>query len=330
MNTHSIISLLVLSAMVVRADNEYLIASDHFDSYTSGDIVGQGANGAGWNTGWMGSGMPYIQRAIAPVPIDYQIPNRGALASQGGCLVLTTSPEPVTGEKSVQRDFTPVMADLFIGFTFQISTIGSGTDEIHVDILDTSGTIIRTITIKPSMNTSYPGWHGYSTSTSSSFSPLPAGTSSTVYFALFEIRRASSYYNPSVWINPADFYLRSSAGAFTTNNNYLSSIRFRVSSSDSIGPHTTVRFDNVKIGLTWDSVVPPLPSNVEFPNFAFEKAHRLQWYGDSTKKYRVEYSSDMITWTPLNSYTNGANKNTELFIPMQGSERFFRITSSLK
>ena len=327
MKIYSILLFFLLSALVAQAD-EYSIASDHFDSYTSGDIVGQGAIGAGWTSGWTGSGMPYIQRAIAPVPIDYQIPTRGALVSQGGCLVLTTSPEPTTGEKSVQRDFTPVMADLFVGFTFQISTIGSGTDQVFADVLDSSGAIIKTITIKPSMNTTYPGLYLYSGAGSSGGTSLPSGTSSTVYFALFEIRRATTYYNPSVWINPADFYLRSSAGAFTTNNNHLNTIRFRVSSSDSIGPYTTVRIDNVRIGLTWDSVVPPLPSNAEFPNFSFEQAHRLQWYGDSTKKYRVEASTDMLTWSPLNSYTNGANKNMELFVPLQGSKRFFRITSA--
>lgn len=307
--------------------DEYLIASEHFDGYTSGDIVGQGAIGAGWTSEWTGSGTPYIQRGTAPVPIDYQIPNRGALTSQNGCLLLTTAPEPINGEKSIQRAFSPVMADLFVGFTFQISTIGSGTDKIFADVLDSSGAIIKTITITPSMNTSYPGFYAYSGAGSSGGTVLPAGTSSTVYFALFEIRRATNYYNPSVWINPADFYLRSSAGAFTTNNNYLSAIRFRVSSSDSIGPYTTVRIDNIRVGLTWDSVVPPLPSNAEFPNFSFERAHRLQWYGDSTKKYRVEYSTDMATWTPLTSYTNGANKNMELYVPLQGSERFFRITS---
>ena len=328
MKIHFILSFLVLLSIIAHGDDGYSIASDNFDSYASGDITGQGTIGVGWTSGWTGSGMPYIQRATAPVPIDYQIPNRGSVASQGGCLTLTTSPEPTNGEKSVQRSFTPVQADLFVGFTFQISTIGSGTDTIHADILDSNGAIIRTLSIKPSMNTAYPGWYGNVTSTSSSLSPLPSGSSSTVYFALIEIRRKSNYYDPSVWINPADFYQRSSAGASTTNNNFLNSIRFRVSSSDSIGPYTTVRIDNLRIGLTWDSVVPPLPSTAEFPNFSFESAHRLQWYGDSTKKYRVESSTDMVTWTPLTSYTDGANKNMELFVPLQGSERFFRVTSS--
>jgi len=71
----------------------------------------------------------------------------------------------------------------------------------------------------------------------------------------------------------------------------------------------------------------PLPSGAEFPNFSFEKAHRIQWYADIANKYRVEVSGDMITWTPLTSYSNGANKNMELFLSLQGSEKFYRITS---
>jgi hypothetical protein len=315
--------LILFSALSISAANsqEYLIAQDNFDSYPTGDIAGQGGSSAGWTSSWTTAAFPYVKADTAPAPLVYSIPTRGTISSSAGCLLLTTNPEPTTGYRSIKRSFTPVKASLFIGFTFQLSTIGSGSDAFYFDLLDSAGGTIKTLTIKPLMNSAYPGFFEGGS--------MPNGTSATVYYELLEVRRGSVEYGGIGWINPASYSWRAINNSVITEND-LAAIQFRLYSNDTIGPHTTLRIDNLKIGLTWDSVVPPLPTTAAFPNFSFEKAHRIAWYGDSTLKYRVEASDDMATWVALTSFTNGANTNMELYVPLQGASRFFRVVSAPK
>lgn len=171
------------------------------------------------------------------------------------------------------------------------------------------------------MNSAYPGFFEGGS--------IPNGTSATVYFALMEVRPGPNSYGAIGWINPASYSWRAINNSVNSEDD-LASIQFRVYSNDSIGPHTSLRIDNLKIGLTWDSVVPPLDTTAAFPNFTFEKAHRIVWYADGTLKYRVEASDDMLTWVGLNNFTNGNNANMELYVPIQGSTRFFRVVSAPK
>ena len=275
---------------------DYVIAQENFDAYASGDISGQGESSNGWTSSWITT----VKAASA----------KGKRA-----------PEPTTGYRSIKRSFSPINASLFIGFTFQISTIGSGSDAFYFDLLDSSNKIIKTLTIKPLMNSDYPGFFEGGS--------IPNGTSATVYYALMEVRPGPNSYDAIGWINPANYSWRAINNSVNTEND-LASIQFRVYSNDSIGPHTSLRIDNLKIGLTWDSVVPPLNTTAAFPNFTFEKAHRIVWYGAGTLKYRVEASDDMLTWVSLNNFTNGNNANMELYVPIQGATRFFRVVSAPK
>ena len=320
--------ILLLSQWPV-AGQSFLLAKEDFDSYTAGPIQGQGAEGEGWTGAWMGD-RERISVTRSASPLTYQIPGRGTLSSGSGCLELTTAPEPIEGTtKAVSRSFTPVQADVFISFVFEMSSIGSGTDKFFADVLDDSGAILITLEFTPSRNTDFPAFH-WSTNTGLRRSgALPDGNSSTRYLALFEIRRKpagnSTYYQSDYWINPDEFSLRSAAGAFGNNENSVSTIRFRIASSDNAGPHTTVRIDNLRVGLTWDSAVPPVPPGTTFPNFAFEDASRITWFASTRFQYRVESSSDGRSWDPLSSFERGNNAVREFYLPRAQPVELLRV-----
>jgi hypothetical protein len=210
-----------------------------------------------------------------------------------------------------------------------MSSIGSGTDKFFADVLDDSGAILITLEFTPSRNTDFPAFH-WSTNTGLRRSGvLPDGNSSTRYLALFEIRRKptgnSTFYQSDYWINPDEFSLRSAAGAFGNNENSVSTIRFRIASSDNAGPHTTVRIDNLRVGLTWDSAVPPVPPGTTFPNFAFEDASRITWFASTRFQYRVESSSDGRSWVPLSSFERGNNAVREFYLPRAQPVELLRV-----
>lgn len=310
------------------AGQSFLLATESFDSYAAGPLTGQGVVGSGWTTGWIGDS-DQISAATSPVPLTYQIPGRGVLASSNGCLELTTAPEPIPGtSKSLSRSFTPVKADVFISVVFQLATIGSGTDKLLVDVLDDTDDVLATFEFQPSMDTDFPAYYrsmgGFGRS-----GVLPDGDSTTTYLALFEIRRNSgtsgAHYLPDYWINPDDYELRGGGAAVGNNDNSISTVRFRIESSDNAGPHTTVRIDNLRVGLTWDSAVPPLPPNTTFPNFFFEAASRLTWFASSDFRYRVESSDNGQSWSLLTSFQRGNNSIREYFVPLSRPVELLRI-----
>ncbi len=311
---------------VTFADS-WIIAADDFDSYSPGGLAGQGAATNGWTSPWAGNALPYLKAAAAPAALNYQVPARGGLTSGAGCLETTTAPEPISGEPSLTRSFTPTKADLYVGFTFQISAVGSGTDTFYADILTSTGATVASYKLTPSRNTTYPGlyWRDQDGSGQGKF--LPDGTSASVYFGVMEFRHVDGGYIPSVWANPAAYSTPAFSGSSAVDEP-LAAIRFRVASSDSGGPSTTIRVDNLRIGYTYDAVVPQVPANAEFPNFAFEPARRITWFGNPALKYRVEVSDDAKTWLPLNvNYTVGTNNPMEVFVTEQGNRKFYRVVS---
>ncbi len=324
-----ICGLAVLLSQGPAYGQSFLLAKETFDSYTAGSISGQGVAGEGWTGGWTGD-RERISVTTSASPLTYQIPNRGTLSSGNGCLELTTAPEPITGTtKAVSRSFTPVQADVFISFVFQMSSIGSGTDKFFADVLDDSGAILITLEFTPSLDTDFPAFHWSANTGLRRSGVLPDGNSSTRYLALFEIRRKptgnSTFYQSDYWINPDEYSPRSAAGAFGNNENSVSTIRLRIASSDNAGPHTTVRIDNLRVGLTWDSAVPPLPPGTTFPNFAFEDASRITWFASSRFQYRVESSNNGQSWAPLSSFERGNNALREFYVPQSQPVELLRV-----
>ncbi len=322
-----VLALFLPSAAVA---DSWIIAADDFDFYTSGGLAGQGNAANGWTSPWTGSALPYLKAAAAPAALNYQIPARGSLTSGPGCLEITTAAEPVSGVPSLTRNFTPTKADLYVGFTFQISTIGSGSDRFYADVLNETGALVLSYELTPSQNTAYPAWFYRGDGISALGKPLPNGTSSSVYQAVMELRHDGGSFLPGVWANPTAYAAPALSGSFPSDTP-LSAIRFRITSADNAGPSTTIRLDNLRIGLTYDSVVPQVPANAEFPNFSFEPARRITWFGNPTLKYRVEVSDDANSWTPLDAgYTVGTNNPMEVFVTEQGNRKFYRVVSQPK
>jgi hypothetical protein len=98
-----------------------------------------------------------------------------------------------------------------------------------------------------------------------------------------------------------------------------------VTSSDTGGPTTTAIIDELRVGYTWNDVVPQSPQSL-VPAVTINNAVNLQWQTQTGHTYQPQYSFDLSTWFNLGSSVTGDGTIKSVFDTSTAqAKKFYQI-----
>lgn len=89
-------------------------------------------------------------------------------------------------------------------------------------------------------------------------------------------------------------------------------VGIKISSTDTGGPTTTAIIDELKVGYSWNDVVPQSPQSL-VPTVTINPAANLQWQTQTGHTYQPQYSYDLSTWFNLGSSITGDGTIKSIF-----------------
>ncbi len=93
----------------------------------------------------------------------------------------------------------------------------------------------------------------------------------------------------------------------------VDSMGLKLSSTDTGGPSSTAAFDELRVGYTWNDVVPQGPPLPLVPNLQITRAVKLSWQSDATKSYQPQRSYDFSNWFNYGSAISGNGNVISIF-----------------
>jgi hypothetical protein len=66
-----------------------------------------------------------------------------------------------------------------------------------------------------------------------------------------------------------------------------------VSSEDTGGPSTSLAIDEIRVGYTWNDVVPPSTTQAVVPQLSIAPAVAVNWQSRTNKTYQPQRSYDL-------------------------------------
>lgn len=276
----------------------------------------------GWSSGWSGVGLSNSHfQIIAPVPsLSYQISGGGLIQGGNRALQLSTNPEPVPIPLSVTRNLPSQNTTIYLRFLLRFSAIGTGTDSFQINLRKGSD-ISRLIRITPvEQPSSYIGYVGLFNFDGGGGSSGVTGDTSMTHLVVLRLTNSacSIWFDPSYTSSP--FHTTSGQSA-----NIIDGISLNISSTDSVGPTSTIILDEFRLGYTWADVVSP-PDLQLLPTVTIRPAVNLQWQTVIGKKYQVQYSYDLVTWYNQGLSISGTGSIKEAFDSTNSdSSKFYRI-----
>lgn len=324
--------LLLVLALLPTAAWGQLLSYESFTGLTPGNgLAGSGTNAFGWNIAGWTDGSDARFQIVDPTPDLTSQPAGGQIIDGGNrALLLTTSPEPVTGTLLASRSFIPQNTTIYASFLFRPVAVGTGSDGLDLRFFG-GATMLSRILFAPdqaqrwlTVDLSKDGYGGNYTLISAR---LMVGQ--TYLFVVRLTRQGATQFITEMWIDPPASF--ASAGSpynrvkSMTDPPALTAVGFGIASTDTGGPTTTAMFDEFRIGYTWADVVPPAPAPGLVPTVAITPAAKLRWLSESGKTYRVQYSYDLTNWFNLGSTISGNNQFKEVFDSTDDAKRFYRV-----
>jgi hypothetical protein len=77
------------------------------------------------------------------------------------------------------------------------------------------------------------------------------------------------------------------------------------SSSDSGGPSSLVAIDEIRVGYTWNDVVPQSTTQAVVPSLSIDPAVAVNWQSRTNKTYQPQRSYDLTNWVNFGSTISG-------------------------
>lgn len=303
------IATLLLTASVATAQ---LIAYESFSGMpTGGGISGSGADATGWTqSSWQGATAPYHSIGNQAPNMTYQIASGALLNGGDRCAVVSTAPEPTGTIRSVSRAFPTAVSTAFISLLVRPLTIGTGSDVITLTLRGGTNELVS-LTLKPNLTqTSLTvGLHNFGGNSGTYRGPIFAGN--TYLIAIQFIRTSQTSFFIDAWVNPPQA-MPSSAGVGPVGGSPawvnvpdLNGLALTASSIDTGGPSTSVAIDEIRIGYTWNDVVPQTNTGTVVPTLSIAPAIAVNWQSKTNKSYQPQRSYDMINWTDFGATISG-------------------------
>lgn len=317
--------LFVLAVIAATPLKAQLLSYESFTGMQLGNVSGTGSDSLGWlDSGWSNAVSPYYQ-CVDPAPdLTYQFSNSNQSINGGDrALRVTTAPEPTSGTNRAFRTIPAQNTTLHASFLVRVEAVGSGTDAVEFNVGDAAGAVGRVV-LTP--NLAGTGMHcaliapnGFSWGAGPL---LTAGQTTHVVLRL--ARTSATLYKTQYWVNG----VLSSAFDIeipVASNAVLSRASVTSLSADTGGPASTVSIDEIRVGYTYNDVLPASPPPEEVPSVQIEPAMRIRWVSEANKSYQPQKSYDLTGWSNFGSARSGNGAPLEFFDSVDDSKAFYRV-----
>lgn len=264
----SVLACSILAAAFSRSDAA-LIAYEDF-SYTAGlSIIGLNG-GTGWSpsSAWAGNNPSSgsITRVISSNTITYDL--NGFTYGGGNSFEITGTDLSRVADRTVDRSGLTVGQDIYFSYIFQAEGGTGNLNSSAFSSIYARGSAGISTTNGNALITGVSGGRaGARTGSTTSTGTSPVLQYDTTYLIAGRLSGwdGTAYRTTSIWLNPD---LNSLGTPTATSTNDASGIGeffgvvFRINGLESTG--TTVYFDDLRIGTTWNAVVIPEPSAIGF------------------------------------------------------------------
>ena len=305
-----------------------ILGYESFSLPTGSGLSGSGTGATGWtDSGWTGGNDPHFS-IVAPTPsLSYQIPGGQLVSGSTTALQVTTNPEPVNVLAS--RHITPTNTTIFVSFLVRPLVIGTGSDSFEVQLNAGAETVARVALVPdPSQESLDVQLKTYTSTFTTTFGTISPGQTALVVMRIMQLNpttlRLDTIVNPTSTIPttfPSPNPLESSGPTVPT----LDTVAIKVFSSDTGGPTTTAIIDELRVGYTWNDVVPQSPVTL-VPTLNITNAVNIQWQTQSGHTYQPQYSYDLNNWFNLGSSITGDGTIKSLFDPINSqAQKFYQV-----
>lgn len=321
----SLLPIVAIALLSVASTKAQLLSYESFSGMALGTVSGTGSDSSGWvGSGWSNAVSPYYQCADPTPDLTYQFPSSSRYIDGGNrALQITTAPEPTSGTNRAYRVISAQNTTLHASFLVRVATVGSGTDAIEFNVGDSTnavGRVVFTPTLDgTAMNCALVAPNGFSWG---SGPQLPIGQTTHVVMRL--ARTSSTLYKVQYWVNgvmSSAFDLENTVAA----NAVLSRVSLTSYSGDSGGPASSLIVDDIRVGYTYDDVLPSALPAQEVTTLAVEPAIRVSWLSNTNTTYQVQKSYNLTNWSNIGSSVSGNGGYLEYFDSINDSKAFYKV-----
>jgi hypothetical protein len=258
----------------------------------SSGISGSGSDATGWTDGGWTGGNDSRFSIIDPVSdLTKQISGGAFLDGGTRALELNTSPEPDPSGLEAYRSFSGQNTTLYASFLVQLLSIGTGSDSL--EFFFGSGSTIRAgVAFQPTQGQTSMLISPFTGAFSGGLVPSVQLNQTYLIVVSFE-RPTLSNFNLHLWVDPPASYPGTSGYGINSSistSALISAVGFAIVSTDTGGPTSSISVDELRVGYTWNDVVPyavPEPNTLSLILFciAFSivlNRHRRIGEGSST------------------------------------------------
>lgn len=319
------IAVLLLNASVAAAQ---LIAYESFSGMpTGGGVSGSGSDATGWaQSGWQGSTAPYHSIGNQAPNMTCQITNGALLNGGDRSLILSTAPEPTGGTNAATRALPPVNTTILMSLLIKPLVVGTGSDRFEIELR--GGSKYLQFALVPSADqtrlTLDLKTHSFSSPSIAQLSP------NATYLLVLRLARSSDSHTVSYWLNPNQL-AQSQGSSVTVGGGLPASVAFdtlglSVFSSDNGGPSALIAIDEIRVGYTWNDVVPQSTTQTVVPALSIAPAIAVNWQSKTNKTYQPQRSYDLTNWFDFGSAISG-NGQQRSFLDSadQVPKSFYRV-----
>jgi hypothetical protein len=150
------------------------------------------------------------------------------------------------------------------------------------------------------------------------------------YMVVLRITRPNSTsISMEYWVDPTGEYFEEpvySGSVFGLLDSSFNRLSIPIISSDSGGPATSVIFDQLRLGYTWQDVIEQRPVPATIPTLSINTAVDFRWQTEVGMSYQPQYSFDLNTWINLGPIISGNGQIKQVYDSTDGVVRkFFRV-----
>ncbi|MFT5130059.1 MAG: hypothetical protein ACI8W8_003688, partial [Rhodothermales bacterium] len=236
-----------------------LIAYEDFESYTAGNQVVGENGGTGWNAAWQVEPGQETAVTTESAALSYSL---GSVVVNGGGNVMRYVANNSTPDPLLSREFAPGQSGtVYLSFLYQDAVAVGNDDFIQLGLHDND--LNNPLTTALDRNGNFQVRSGIS---NTSDTGIPTVTGQTYFLVLKIENSGGNYNNVSVFVNPTSAAEGVADAVNTTDSGLASATHFAVRKANHEAGDT-VYVDEIRVGTTWEDVVPSVVSPTIYEDF---------------------------------------------------------------